>query len=132
MASQEPESVALSDPQIALMRVLWAQGETSVAAAAEALAPERRLAHTTVATMLTRLEKRGLVEARRDGRQLLYRARVAEHEVRRSMVSSLLGTLFAGDAKALVAHLLREDEIAPGDLERVRALIDGKGGGRRG
>ena len=132
MASQEPESVALSDPQIALMRVLWAQGETSVAAAAEALAPERRLAHTTVATMLTRLEKRGLVEARRDGRQLLYRARVAEHEVRRSMVSSLLGTLFAGDAKALVAHLLREDEIAPGDLERVRALIDGKGGKRRG
>ena len=132
MASQEPESVALSDPQIALMRVLWAQGETSVAAAAEALAPERRLAHTTVATMLTRLEKRGLVEARRDGRQLLYRARVAEHEVRRSMVSSLLGTLFAGDAKALVAHLLREDEIAPGDLERVRALIDGKGGRRRG
>ena len=132
MASQEPESVALSDPQIALMRVLWAQGEPSVAAAAEALAPERRLAHTTVATMLTRLEKRGLVEARRDGRQLLYRARVAEHEVRRSMVSSLLGTLFAGDAKALVAHLLREDEIAPGDLERVRALIDRKGGARRG
>ena len=132
MASQEPESVALSDPQIALMRVLWAHGETSVAAAAEALAPDRRLAHTTVATMLTRLEKRGLVEARRDGRQLLYRARVAEHEVRRSMVSSLLGTLFAGDAKALVAHLLREDEIAPGDLERVRALIDGKGGKRRG
>jgi BlaI family penicillinase repressor len=132
VASQEPESVALSDPQIALMRVLWAQGETSVAAAAEALAPERRLAHTTVATMLTRLEKRGLVEGRRDGRQLLYRARVAEHEVRRSMVASLLGTLFAGDAKALVAHLLREDEIAPGDLERVRALIDGKGGGRRG
>ena len=132
MASPDSESVALSDPQIALMRVLWARGETSVASAAEALAPERRLAHTTVATMLTRLEKRGLVEARRDGRQLLYRALVAEHEVRRSMVSSLLGTLFAGDAKALVAHLLREDEIAPGDVERVRALLDRKEGGHRG
>ena len=130
MAGPESDSVALSDPQIALMRVLWTQGEASVAAAAEALAPERRLAHTTVATMLTRLEKRGLVEARRDGRQLVYRALVAEHEVRRSMVSGLLGSLFAGDAKALVAHLLREDEIAPRDLERVRELLERKGGGR--
>src|SRR5687768_9587679 len=109
------------------MRVLWERGETSVAEAAEALAVERRLAHTTVATMLTRLEKRGLVEARRDGRQLHYRALVAEHDVRRSMVSGLLSMLFGGDAKALVAHLVREDEIEPGDVERVRALLRAKG-----
>jgi BlaI family transcriptional regulator, penicillinase repressor len=123
VTSPENEPVTLSDPQFALMRVLWQRGEASVAEAAEALAPERRLAHTTVATMLTRLEKRGLVDARRDGRQLQYRARVAERDVRRSMVSGLLSTLFAGDAKALVAHLLREDEIEPNDLERVRELL---------
>ncbi|HVF35809.1 MAG TPA: BlaI/MecI/CopY family transcriptional regulator [Candidatus Saccharimonadia bacterium] len=123
MTASENDSVALSDPQISLMRVLWTRGEASVADAAAALAAERRLAHTTVATMLTRLEKRGLVVARRDGRQLLYRARLAEHEVRRSMVSGLLSTLFGGDAKALVAHLLREDAIEPGDLERVRTLL---------
>ena len=126
MASQEPESVALSDPQIALMRVLWAQGETSVAAAAEALAPERRLAHTTVATMLTRLEKRGLVEARRDGRQLVYRALVDESQVRRSMVGGLIQTLFRGDPQALLAHLVSEKEVASGDLEKVQALLAGK------
>ncbi len=131
MAGSEADSVALSDPQLALMRVLWASGEISVADAAAALAPERKLAHTTVATMLSRLEKRGLVVARRDGRELRYRACVAEHEVRRSMVSGLLSALFGGDAKALVAHLIREDEIAPRDLERVRELIGSKGG-RRG
>lgn len=124
MTRPDPDSVALSDAQLALMRVLWARGESPVAAVAEALAGERRLAHTTVATTLTRLEKRGLVAARREGRQLVYRALVAEHEVRRSMVAGLLSTLFAGDARALVAHLVHEDEIAPGDLERVRALVD--------
>ena len=130
MPVPEPESVTLSDAQLALMRVLWDRGETSVAEAAEALAAARRLAHTTVATMLTRLEKRGLVEARREGRQLHYRALVAEQDVRRSMVSGLLATLFGGDAKALVAHLVREDEIDPGDVERVRALLAGKGAPR--
>ena len=130
MAQPETESVTLSDPQIALMRVLWQFGETSIAAAAEALASERKLAHTTVATMLTRLEKRGLVASRREGRMLVYRACVAEHEVRRSMVSGMLASLFGGDARALVAHLLREDEIAPNDLERVRALLARKGDDR--
>ena len=124
MSETAAESVALSDAQLALMRVLWTRGESPVSAVAEAIAGERRLAHTTVATMLTRLEKRGLVAARREGRQLVYRARIAEHAVRRSMVAGLLSTLFGGDARALVAHLVREDEIAPGDLERVRALVD--------
>lgn len=116
------EDIVLSDLQLDLMRVLWRGGEWSVAEATEALA-ERALAHTTVATLLTRLEKRGVVELRRDGRQLLYRAAVSEAQVRRSMVSSLIAQVFRGDPKALLAHLVSEREVAPGDLERVRALL---------
>ncbi len=116
------DDIVLSDLQLDLMRVLWRGGELSVAEATEALA-ERALAHTTVATLLTRLEKRGVVELRRDGRQLLYRAAVSEAQVRRSMVSSLIAQVFRGDPKALLAHLLSEREVAPGDLERVRALL---------
>ena len=93
--------IVLSDLQLDLMRVLWELGEASTAAVAEALAGRRELAYTTVATLLSRLEKRGLLSVRRDGRQLLYRPRVAEHEVRRSMVNGLLGSLFGGDAGAL-------------------------------
>jgi BlaI family penicillinase repressor len=113
----------LSDLQLELMRVLWQRGEASTAEVVEVLARSRGLAHTTVATLLTRLEKRGVVAARRDGRQLVYHALAAEGDVRRSMVSGLLGSLFGGDARALLAHLLREEEIAPGDLEQVRQLL---------
>lgn len=118
-----PRDVALSDLQLDLMRVLWQRGEASTAEVADALSGSRSLAHTTVATLLTRLEKRGLLAMRRDGRQLVYRALVEEGEVRRSMVGGLLDSLFGGDPGALLAHLLREREIAPGDLERARELL---------
>ncbi len=120
--------VSLSELQIALMRVLWRRGETSTAEVAAELADERGLKHTTVATLLTRLEKRGVVAQRRDGRQLFYRALVDEADVRRSMVAGLLGALFAGDARELVAHLVEESEIEPGDLAKVRRRL-ARGGG---
>ncbi|MBX3698679.1 MAG: BlaI/MecI/CopY family transcriptional regulator [Dokdonella sp.] len=124
----ESPNISLSELQIALMRVLWARGETSTAEVASIMAQDRGLAHTTVATLLTRLEKRGVVAQRRDGRQLLYRALVEESAVRRSMVADLIGSLFSGDANALVAHLVEESEIAPDDLARIRhRLAQGDG-----
>ena len=115
--------VTLSELQIALMRVLWRRGETSTTDVAAELADERGMKHTTVATLLTRLEKRGVVAQRRDGRQLHYTALVDEGAVRRSMVADLLCSLFAGDAEQLVAHLVQESEIAPGDLAKVRRRL---------
>ena len=117
------KDISLSELQIALMRVLWRRGETSTADVAAELADERGLKHTTVATVLTRLEKRGVVAQRREGRQLFYRALVGEGQVRRSMVADLIGSLFGGDARQLVAHLVQESEIAPGDLAKVRRRL---------
>ena len=115
--------IALSELQIAVVRVLWRNGETSVTDIAKVLGDERGLKHTTVATLLTRLEKRGVVEQRREGRQLVYRALVSEPQVRRSMVADLVGSLFGGDSRELVAHLVRESDLAPGDLENLRKRL---------
>ena len=130
--NDDTNEVSLSDLQLALMRQLWSRGdagEASVAEVAEALRAERPLAHTTVATLLTRLEKRGLVAARREGRGLVYRARVSEAQVQRSMVSGLLSNLFEGKASALLTHLLDENEIGAADLAQMRELLKKKGGG---
>jgi len=124
MSEPDPDQdVALSDLQIAVVRVLWQRGEASVAEVAKVLGEERGLKHTTVATLLTRLERRGVVAQRREGRQLMYQACVSESQVRRSMVGGLIGILFGGDSRELVAHLLRESEIEPGDLERLRKRL---------
>lgn len=129
----ESDDIALSELQLDVMRVLW-RGEASVADVAAALADSRGLAHTTVATVLTRLAKRGVVAARRDGRQLVYRATVSEPQVRRSMVGDLIQSLFKGDPRALLAHLVSEKDVAPGDLAKVQALLaadEGRKGKKR-
>ena len=113
----------LSELQLAVMRVLWRRREATTAEVVADLAAERGLAHTTVATLLTRLEKRGVVAQRRDGRSFVYSARMSETEVQRSMVAGLVASLFAGDSAALVAHLVREDEVTPGDLAAIRARL---------
>ena len=113
----------LTDLQIALMRVLWERGEATAAEICEALRPERGLAQTTIATLLSRLEKRGVVHHRTEARQYVYRAAVSEHAVRRSMVGELTERLFDGDVPALVTHLLSAREVSAGDLERVKAII---------
>ena len=62
--------------QISILRLLWDRGEASVAGVWEALYPDRRLAQTTIATLLSRLERRGVVTRRAAERQYLYRALV--------------------------------------------------------
>jgi BlaI family penicillinase repressor len=122
---------AVTELQLALLRVLWARDEATVAEVQEALRPERELAATTVATLLTRLAKRGLVRHRVLGRQYLYRAAVSEEAVQQAMAREV-ADLFAGDVMSLVSHLLSAGDVDAADLERVKRLIEAKEAELRG
>lgn len=123
---EDSKSVSLSEPQLALMRVLWSKPNSTVSEVVDAMRTVRPLAHTTIATMLSRLEKRGLVSTQKDGRQLIYRANLSESEVQKSMVSELLSSLFLGNARALLSHLVSEEEIKAEDLEQIRERLKNK------
>jgi BlaI family penicillinase repressor len=123
MSPDRERSHRLGDLQLAIMRVLWSRGEASVAQVHEALEAERGLAPTTIATMLVKLEKKGVVKHRAEGRRFIYRPRVSEGQVRHSMVGELTSQLFRGDVTALVNHLLSEHEIDARELAELRALI---------
>ena len=114
----------LTDLQLAVMRVLWDRGDSTVTDVVEGLLPERPLALTTVATVLSRLEKRKIVVHRTEGRQYVYRARVTEKDVRRSMVSQLTDMLFDGSPTALISHLLASRDIDARSLDEVKRLIE--------
>jgi len=118
----------LGDLQHAIMAVLWERGEATGAEVYEALREERGLAPTTIATMLRKMEDKGVVAHRAEGRQFVYRPTVSEDLVRRSMVGELVERLFGGDPKALVAHLVSEHEIERGELAELRGRL---GGGRK-
>ena len=106
------------------MRVLWDAGEATVAEVREALSDERDRALTTIATMLTKLEKKGAVGHRTEGRQYVFQPRISEAEVARTMVADLTNKVFDGDVSALVSHLLSEQEIDRQDLERLISLVE--------
>src|SRR5690242_4592170 len=119
-----PERHQLTELQLAILRVIWDKGEATVQDIWEALHAERGLAHTTVATMLSRLERRGVVTRRAQARQYHYKAAVTEQEVQHSMVGELTERLFDGDVTALVQHLLSGDAVSPGDIAKIRGMIE--------
>ncbi len=126
-----PETHQLTDLQISLMRVLWDRGQATVAEICDAVRSERGLALTTVATLLSRLEKRGIVSHETRARQFVYQALVTEADIRRSMVHELTEQLFDGDVAALMSHLLTAREISSGDLNRIKAMLADHQAGRK-
>jgi predicted transcriptional regulator len=112
----------LGDLQLAILRVLWDRGEAAVADVHAALA-DRGLALTTIATMLRKMEDKGAVRHRENGRQFLYKATMPPDRVQAHLVGDLVQRLFDGDPMALVNHLLEEGEIELGELDSLRARV---------
>ena len=111
----------LGDLQLRIMRVLWKLGPAAVAEVQEELGD--RLAYTTVATMLRKMEDRGLVRHRQQRRRFIYEAAVSDEEVTRSMAHDLVDRLFEGSLADTVSHLLETREVSRQELARLEELI---------
>lgn len=113
----------LGDLQLRILKVVWERTEASVADVLEALGPRAGLAYTTVATMLRKMEARGLVGHRGEGRRFLYRAAVSPDAVTRSMADDLIERLFEGSLADLLSHLLSTREVSREELRALERLI---------
>lgn len=123
------ETHQLSDLQLGLLRILWDRGEATAAEVHAALVEQdRELAPTTVSTLLSRLEKKGTITHRVEGRQFIYRALVSEGEVRRSMLHRVTDYFFGGDVSALVSHLVEGRDVDPDDVARLKQLLAQRSG----
>ena len=118
--------VKLAELQLAIMQVLWESDEATVAEVRTALEPDRSLAHTTIATMLTKMEAQDYVTHRNEGRVNVYRARLKQDAVSQTMVSDLADRLFQGDLTQMVSHLLAGTDVTPEELGRLKKLISAR------
>ncbi|MEW6304546.1 MAG: BlaI/MecI/CopY family transcriptional regulator [Verrucomicrobiota bacterium] len=116
----------LGDLQFKIMKVLWDRAEATVADVHASLAGSADLAYTTIATMLRKMEARGLVRHRAEGRTFIYRAAVAEDAVARGMVDDLIDRVFEGSLAEAVNHLLTTREVSADELARLERLIAAK------
>ena len=114
----------LGDLQLRIMKVLWERRGASVAEVLDALDDaDVSLAYTTIATMLRKMEVRGLVSHRAEGRSFIYSAKVEERDVSRSMANHLVDRLFAGSLFEAVSHLLTTREVSKEELKQLEKLI---------
>ena len=113
----------LGELQYAIMRVLWDAGESSVAEVHRSVPSDKELAYTTIATMLRKMEARGLVSHRVDGRTFIYQPAVEENTVTRRMADDLVDRLFAGSLTEAVSHLLSNREVSRSELTKLEKLI---------
>ena len=112
----------LGDLQFKIMKVLWQSAPASVADVRDELDGDR-LAYTTVATMLRKMEDRGLVHHRERERKFLYIPAISAEEVTRSMADDLVDRLFEGSLPDTVSHLLQTREVSRQELTRLERLI---------
>ena len=113
----------LGDLQLKIMKVLWERGDGTVADVHLALGGGRDLAYTTIATMLRKMEARGLARHRVDGRSFVYRPAVGSDAVTRGMSDHLLDRLFEGNLADMVSHLLTAREVSREELSKLEKLI---------
>ena len=117
-----PQDLRLGNLQLRIMKVLWRLQQATVADVHEAVSAEK-LAYTTVATMLRKMETRGLVEHEEVNRRFVYRAAVSEDRVTRSMATDLVDRLFDGSLAMAVSHLLESRDVSREELVQLEQLI---------
>jgi len=119
----EVENVRLSEQQLQIVQSVRSLG-SAVAKDVQKDLSHLNLAQTTVSTLLARLEKKGVLTSELSGRERIFSCALSEDSLRRSMVSSLVNTLFNGNKNALMTHLVQEGEFADGELDELRMLIN--------
>ena len=110
--------------QTRILRVLWDHGEATARTITDELSQHAPIAHSTVQTLLRKLEAKGAVGHIVRERTFYFRPLVTSDQVVRSATRELLGRVFDGSAFSLVAHLVRHERITREELDHLRKLID--------
>lgn len=115
----------LGELQMAVLMVLWNRRHATVHEVLADLPAERRLAYTTVLTVLRNLEKRGMVahEAVDGARMFHYRPLVTAHDVRDDILQDVLNRLFAGSPAVLITHLLETEGFSLNELHDIQCVL---------
>ncbi|PYQ02733.1 MAG: CopY family transcriptional regulator [Acidobacteria bacterium] len=120
----------LTPLELEIMKVLWTAGPAGVQAVRDALAPRRKLAYTTVQTMLNVLWRKGRVRRALKDRAYVYHPVLTRRRALREAVGDMVDRLFGGSAESLVVSLVESRQLTPEALARLtRALERAEEGG---
>jgi len=105
------------------MKVIWKLDTATVRQVYETMLKRRRIAYTTVMTMMNILEQKGYLKKEQSDRAYVYQPAQPQQQVIRSMVREFLDRVFNGSAEPLLAHLVEDRRLTENDLEEIRKTI---------
>lgn len=120
----------LGKVQLKIMQILWNRGSATAREITEALSLTENLAHSTVQTLLRKLETKGAVTHEQKERTFVFLPLYRRDEVTESATSDLLNRVFHGSVYGLVSHLLKNERISDEEMTRIRALVDAEEEGK--
>ena len=113
-----------TDAELAILRVLWERGPSTVRQVHDVLGRERPTAYTTALKLLQIMIEKGLVRRDETERTHVYSARLSEEQTQRQLVRDLLDRAFGGSASKLVMQALAARRATPEELGEIRKLIE--------
>ncbi len=119
----KPAKDVPTDLELELLKVIWTRGQATVREVYQDLAKTRKIAYTTVLTMMGILEKKGRLRKQAGERAYIYRPAEPQERVVGRMVDEFVGRVFGGSSKPLLVHLAEDPNIAPEDLREIERIL---------
>jgi predicted transcriptional regulator len=119
-----PPSRQPTDGELEILKLLWEAGPSQLGHVTAALNQDRKVATTTVATMLKVMLEKGLVERKDGPRGYRWAAKVSRQAAESGLTLKLIDRLFEGSARRLVAHLIEEGKLTAADRREIQEMLD--------
>ena len=118
-----PKSPTLTEQELEIMKIVWGRGEATVRDVYETLLERRKIAYTTVMTMMKILEQKKYLRKSQDDRAYVYRPAKPKKQVIQGMVREFVDRVFNGSAEPLLVHLMEDQKLSGKDLEEISRMI---------
>ena len=117
-------STTLTGAELEIMHVVWSKQKATVRDVYEALREHRKVAYTSVMTVMKILEQKGYLKKRQQERAYVYRPARPRAQVLGVMVRDFVDRVFQGAAKPLLVHLVEDERLSESDLAEIRRLLE--------
>jgi predicted transcriptional regulator len=115
-------STTLTGQELEIMKIVWDRESVTVRDVYEALLEHRKVAYTTVMTMMKILEQKKYLKKTQADRAYVYRPAQPKRQVIGDMVRDFVNRVFNGSAEPLLVHLVEEHNLSQEDLEEIARL----------
>ena len=118
-----PKSATLTEQELEIMKIVWRREKATVRDVYEELLERRKIAYTTVMTMMKILAQKKYLRKSQEDRAYVYQPTKPKNQVIKGMVREFVNRVFNGSAEPLLVHLMEDRKLSGKDLEEISRMI---------